>query len=365
MFAKFVLLGVSILLSVLLAEGLSRLVLNPIDLLQPEMVHDAHLNHKISPGSGGHDANGFRNYSVPASVEIIAIGDSMTYGVAATADDAWPQTLQRISGMKVYNMALGGYGPLHYEYLVRNYAFGFKPRIIVVGLYLGNDFMDAYNLVYSNETWARYRKDAEDSDVDAASLVEFVQDDDKFLGGLRDFLSKQSILYAILTRSFVGDLVRSREKRGGDIKAIITAAEGVTFINVANFVAGLDPSDNRILEGMMLSLGALERIKRVCDDKEIGLVVTIIPTKARVYREEIVAIPELDNRSEIIATLENEDRLRSSIVQKFMENEIEFIDLLPVLQQHARLKNIYPANDGHPNAIGYMAIAEEIYRKIQ
>ncbi len=76
-------LSFSLLISVIAGELLLRAVLDPMDYLQSEMVSDPVLNHKISPGSGGHDSWGFRNQQRPKQSDIVAIGDSQTYGVSA------------------------------------------------------------------------------------------------------------------------------------------------------------------------------------------------------------------------------------------------------------------------------------------
>ncbi|HEY2847576.1 MAG TPA: hypothetical protein VGI80_07140, partial [Pyrinomonadaceae bacterium] len=44
-------------------------------------VDDPELGFRMTPGSPGHDANGFRNDTVPERVDVVAIGDSQTWGV--------------------------------------------------------------------------------------------------------------------------------------------------------------------------------------------------------------------------------------------------------------------------------------------
>ena len=117
------------------------------------------LDHVIKPGSGGHDAWGFRNKTVPASTNIVAIGDSQTYGASAAAKDSWPSTLQRISKLSVYNLALGGYGPVQYFHLLTTYATKLKPKIIIVGFYFGNDLLETYRIVHNNKHWQYLRRD--------------------------------------------------------------------------------------------------------------------------------------------------------------------------------------------------------------
>jgi len=147
--ANLALLFVATFAALALAEVGLRFAVNPGDFLQATLIEDPVLGHRIEPFSTGHDALGYRNSGVPTQADIVAIGDSMTYGVSAPRDFSWPQQLGRLRGKHVYNMALGGYGPLHYLYLARASAANLKPKLLVIGVYLGNDLMDAYNLAHN------------------------------------------------------------------------------------------------------------------------------------------------------------------------------------------------------------------------
>jgi len=82
---------------------------------------DPQLIYRGNPKFPEHDSNGFRNDSVPKTADIVAIGDSQTYGNGVSPDEAWPRVLARLSFCRVYSMALGGYGPLQYEVLAERH----------------------------------------------------------------------------------------------------------------------------------------------------------------------------------------------------------------------------------------------------
>src|SRR4030095_9459945 len=96
-------------LGLLLCEFAVRFILNPSDYLSVAMAKDEVLGAAPFAGTGGgaFDDWGFRNRTVPDTADIVAIGDSHTYGNTATMDDSWPYVLGRLSGQKVYNMGLG------------------------------------------------------------------------------------------------------------------------------------------------------------------------------------------------------------------------------------------------------------------
>ncbi len=108
------LFAVAIGVALLLAEFAARMVLNPSDFLKLDVVGDKVLGAVPSPSAlAGFDRWGFRNPKVPETADIVAVGDSHTYGNTARMVDAWPYVLGQASGRQVYNMGLGGYGPNH------------------------------------------------------------------------------------------------------------------------------------------------------------------------------------------------------------------------------------------------------------
>jgi hypothetical protein len=87
------------------------------------------------------DDEGFRNPSGMGQVDVVAIGDSHTYGWNVESDESWPALLSRHTGRPVYNYGMGGYGALHYRALFDR-ALEKSPSAIVLGLYAANDFAD-------------------------------------------------------------------------------------------------------------------------------------------------------------------------------------------------------------------------------
>ena len=59
------------------------------------------LGIAIAPNTSGLDGWGFRNPAVPADVDVVALGDSHTFGNTATMDDAWPSIYSRDTHLSV------------------------------------------------------------------------------------------------------------------------------------------------------------------------------------------------------------------------------------------------------------------------
>ena len=70
---KLLILSASLVFSLLVAELVARAVLDPIDYLNPTLVPDEFLGHRIEGHTGGHDAWGFRNARRPETADMSAL----------------------------------------------------------------------------------------------------------------------------------------------------------------------------------------------------------------------------------------------------------------------------------------------------
>jgi hypothetical protein len=78
----------------------------------------------------------------------------IVYGNTAKLNEAWPKVLARLTGKNVYNLAMGGYSPNQYYYLLQTKAFGLKLATIICCLYIGEDFDNAYRIILRPELLA-------------------------------------------------------------------------------------------------------------------------------------------------------------------------------------------------------------------
>jgi len=363
-------LSLSLTLSVLAAELMARHLVDPIDYLQPALVTDEFLDFRIGGHTGAHDAWGFRNQEVPGAADIVCIGDSMTYGFAARAVDSWPAVLGAMRGDRVYSMAVPGYGPIQYLQLMRTRALELHPKIVVVGVYLGNDFMDAYNMVRFNKNWRTYG-DIDPSVVQGPPSI-VPRDSGPVLAGVRNWLSQRSVLYVMLTQPLFSAL---RTRR------IMAGAEGDASYRIAfrdqnhTQIFDFDPrflflnvSDSRIKAGMEITKRALLDVADVGKRDQIRVVIALIPTKVRVYGALVTQAGYLDANSRVrgkerlTEALRQEDVVREELAGFLREQHLEVVDLLPALSRAVAKGDLYPLTDPHPDKAGYRVIAETINR---
>ena len=362
---KLLLLFVSFVFSVLAAELLARVVFDPVDYLNPTLVADKFLNVRIERHTGGHDEWGFRNARRPETADIVCIGDSMTYGMTARARESWPAVLAEIRGGTVYNMGLGGYGPIQYLHLMKTLAVRLRPKTVIVGFYFGNDFFDVYNLVRFNENWSSYAE-LEGSKVEGGPFV-LPRQSGKFLGELRDWLSKNSVFYALVSQRSGFGFVREHEfaamaaDKADNLISYRDAKHHVIF-NLDPRFRFLDMRDPRIQAAMAITPHVMLDMQSVAEQEAMRLIVALIPTKERVYGRLLERAGYREKYLRLAEAIDQENTARAWLAGLLREHHIENVDLLPALEAEVDDRDLFSPTDPHPNKDGYRVIAETINR---
>ncbi len=359
-----VMMFVSVSFTLLVGEGVARLIVYPGDYLRPELSPDPILGQKVLPGSAGHDEWGFRNRHVPVSADIVAIGDSQTYGVSAKGSQSWPAQLARITGSDVYNLALGGYGPMEYDYLLRNQATRLNPKTIVVAVYFGNDFMDAFRTVYGRPGWEHLTTRRKDFVLDKGNAAQTAPP--VLFAGTREWLVSNSVIYRMAAFSF-GEFVHRLEvqhQAGTATKNFVVLSDQsgrlVTVFTPKTRLNALNTASDEVQEGIRLTADALVGMKDFADRKTIRFMVILLPTKESVYWPVVVrasAHPDED----LAQLVQQEASARAMLTERLEKSGICFEDMLPALRAKVDEEPLYPNNDdGHPNEHGYQVIAERV-----
>jgi lysophospholipase L1-like esterase len=371
--SKLVSLGVfaaSIIVAVLLAEGAARLVVDPADFLQTTPVRDPRLGHRLEPNANGHDALGFRNRAVPEHAEVVVIGDSMTYGFGVPRDSAWPQQLGTLRPGPVYNMGLGGYGPLQYLQLARTQAKALKPKLLIVGFYFGNDLMDAYHVAHGVAHWHDWREGKSTAGEEAPPEPAFGDQPKRRFGALRHWLSHHSLLYAMVRATLFQSLA-SKEQQG--MARLMTADQRMgwsdpaapavkTVFTSKGRLAVQDQALPSVREGLRISKRALAALKDEADQQGVQLLVVLIPTRERVYCRYLKATAATLPPAHL-KLCDAEDAAKSDIVQALVAKGIRHVDATGALEAQAeRHAPIYPpTTDGHPTPLGHRVIADVVH----
>lgn len=377
--AKIALLAVSALLCFVFAEVVVRQLVDPVNFLRPRLLRDPVLRWRVEPHSAGHDAWGYRNPEVPESADIVTIGDSQTYGVGASATGSWPSWLSRLTGRSVYNLALAGYGPLDYRALAETRALELSPSIVVVGLYFGNDLMDAWRSAYTLDHWAFLRDpDWADDPARPPPPGSFEQVAEPATWGrgsrlapLKQFMGEHSVLYRMaglaLSDLIYGYTVRQRaEEEDSNVDVVrYGGGEYLTGLNPGRRLREVDLDDVRIREGLRITLESLGAIHEACSKAGIDLVVVIIPTKISVFAD-FVREGHSPGFEETVRRLEQSERTAREETRAWLEEHgIPYVAVLDELRRRTADLRIYPrSDDGHPTSDGYRVVAERIAERI-
>jgi len=364
---NLVVFGVAVAVALLLAEFAARLVLNPADFLRLEVVHDDILGAVPSPSAlAAFDQWGFRNPKVPDTADIVAVGDSHTYGNTARMVDSWPYVASRLSGRQVYNMGLGGYGPNQYFYLSKTKALTLKPKMIIWGLYMGDDFENAFSLTYGLDYWKDLRI-LPPQKVEA-NIWEGPPTDTGSRK-IRVWLSRHCVIYQLAFHAGFGGRVK------GDIQ-IRNAAElypgYATSINIPDnhileafrpkaVLFGLDQDNPNVREGMRITFELLKQMNEICRQNHVQFVVVVVPTKEMVFSEYLEHNSKVPMDDVIDKLLVSERSARAQTFQAMTDNKIPYVDSLPGLKKSVG-EGLYAssAGDMHPNRNGYRVIGEAV-----
>lgn len=353
----------SMVVGLALSEAGARIVLNPADYLSPTMVPDDVLGMTIAPKSAGMDDWGFRNRKVPSTADVVAVGDSHTFGNTATMDDAWPAVLSRETGLSVYNLGLGGYGPNQYYHLFTTRGVTLHPKWVLCGLYMGDDFENAFSITYGLDHWAFLRAGSW-GHVDAN-----IWDDAELPGPskvVRNWLSRESITYRLAVHGPVlgalKESLRFRQARDNQDPSVTSLVVEEQKIREAfrpiGMASRLDQSRREVREGMRITFHLLKEMDRVCREHACTFAVVIIPTKETVFSEQAQRVQQIHLKDAVDKVIANERLARQELGQFMDEAGIPYVDTLPALRQ-AVGGELYARTtaDMHPNRNGYRVIA--------
>ena len=158
---------ISLLISLVILEaGLRFFTPYPVSRISNKLHHEI-LGHVMDVNMKEIDEHGFRNETLQI-IDIVALGDSHTYGFNVSSDNSWPKLLGHKTGKNVYNYGVGGYGILQYQYLL-NKSIESSPDVVLLGIYLANDLNDICQRVLSKQYWISR---AEDLHIDTSVCPE-------------------------------------------------------------------------------------------------------------------------------------------------------------------------------------------------
>jgi hypothetical protein len=371
-------------------------------------IKDPRNGYRGNPAFTEHDDWGYRNDRRPAHADIITLGDSWTYGTVMERGAEWPAVLAELMNRDIYNMGMGGTGPVNYLQSFYQ-SLELRPKIILLSLYFGNDFLITrrtlgidgadeassgipehilQQTVRENATnpfnYQRYHDRCGKSKAEMPGELKTSSE----ISEVRLWLSTHSRLYGLL-RSLRNLLVPNTAGEQSDEQDARQTPERIDreFENAANHLDAyqrrycypfsdgewktilgpgwmayaVDSSDVRVFGGLLLVKRVVGLIRDKASEAGAELVVILFPTKESVFYPRVRNSAEIDEEvlRDLASIYENEGILRKGITDYMDSEGIVYVDTLPRLR-NAQQQPFFGHKDTHPNHYGNRIIADVV-----
>jgi hypothetical protein len=323
-----------------LVEQLSELWESDPDLL-------LHLRPNLDIQITGHpefrfrvvtNGEGLRDATMMEAQRIVAIGDSFTFGFGVQAEEAWPERLEQVSGVRVANLGWAGWNSYTYPAAIRRHAVPLHADIWLWTFFV-NDLPESTG---AEEFISSGRRDFKEWAMEAGMA-----------GGSLDFPlnTRTGQLIAALLNP---DLFLLPDSGSGVLQS------GTLRIRYSQYPWRMtDPSDPNVQRGWELTEAALLEARALASEDNALLVVVFVPSREHVYWPYLEAVM----RRVSVAQL---DDLESRLEELLRDSDIAYLNLLPGFREKALAgETLYFPNDGHWNAQGHDLAAELIYANLQ
>lgn len=315
-----------------------------------------------------HNSLGFRDveHSIENSHDIfriLVLGDSYMEGYSVKLEDMFHRNIQLLAHMEnidieIINMGVGGYGTLQ-EYLVfRDIGQHYKPDIVLLGFYSGNDLrnnslvLESIN-INKGSMKSRSRPFLDSSDDTAWTITQHDYD-----GARRRYFAE---------RTRADSLANKLVTHSAFIKAVLLAKKRVERmlskedLSLATIGSNYCQEHPEYTDAWKTTKRILERLKN--DTSHIGaeLFVFTVPALYEADKNKILFTPNRD-----LVCRENPpayNRLKGILNGL----DIEYIDLLPSFRKSMKndTHNLFRRSDGHWNENGHRIAADIVYSAIK
>lgn len=274
---------------------------------------------------------------------IVSLGDSFSYGVVpyeynylTVLEENLNQSHQsdnsskKINKIEVYNMGIIGTGPKDYLSILVNESLAFKPNLIMVGFYLGNDFID-------NRITAKERKILKDNE---SYVVTFLQ-------GLMKIHS-----------NFKGHVHFKKDAQYADQQATFGDGNYLQMLREKSMIFIKNPVDPTFFQQAFDdALADLIKIKEVAEYHKIPLLVVLIPDEVQVNQRWQQAVINDYHVTPDTFDFQLPNKLLAKALTK---NNIAYLDLTEKFIEVGQNKYLYKPNDTHWNIAGNQLAADTI-----
>lgn len=382
---QILLIFLSLFIGLLLCEGIVRLIRPASDIFPTAPTSDPLLGIRLLPLQSGHDAKGFRNTTAAGYFPIVCIGDSVIYGNRVPRKYAIPQQLSRLLHQRVYNMGLGSYGPVQYYQLLIN-SRQMHPKITIVSFFLGNDLLDAYDMVNERDYWKGLTENLGDArqlqDISLCPIPHGqpvpqyayhppniitlrLKKSGSVIWEIHSFLRLHSGLYAMTYEGSIKPLIERFVERKVHLKrpgAFYSPQVDTVFMPGDNLNC-MDPQSPQVRLGLLITKKMVELMAQLPDlqKNQQSVLFFITPTKENVYynyltSQKVTLPPQFE------CAVYYEREISRWLQHIITANGFRFIDVFPRMEQAANQGVLLyqTSSDAHPDIAGNRVIAQTL-----
>lgn len=296
------------------------------------------------------NADGFRDrdYSrakEPGRKRVLVLGDSFTAGIDVDGTEVYTEVMEdaHFQGVDVLNFGVNGFGPTQEMLLLEGRGFDYAPDIVVMTLYVRNDFEDLSGEFDWGRGYIRPRAVLGDSAaihiVEPPALVE------------TDTAHRSRSTLPSLSRSHLLTLARRRLSASNDEDRMPPEIR----------LCRTPPSDPLLTETLPVLRAVLRRAASECAERDVRFAVAIAPSIVQVDPEsfwtQILRDYALDPAD---FDLNQPNRL---IRELCAAEGIPCLDLEPALRAASSPEApTYHVRDQHWNSRGHALVAAELAR---
>jgi hypothetical protein len=249
--------------------------------------------------------------------------------------------------VEIINAGMEAMGPGYYWHILKKYGDLFKPDLVLVGFFVGNDFQEADFFVFIGNFISEPK-----------NLTKRYSKYDQF---------RHWRLYKLLKNKYVR--YREAEKREQEVKTLPPQQMGTfsqeTFLEVERARSWIfDKKNRKLLHKKFDECSAIIlKMKDWCDRRKIKLVIAVFPDQFQVDKEL---------REAVLARYKNPARkdldlgYPDDLVMNFCRaHDINCLDLLKPFQEKGKSRQLYALRDTHWNEAGNRLAADLIFQYLE
>lgn len=297
------------------------------------------------------NSRGFRSAYELGPVDAIAVGDSFTMGHGVDESDTWVVRLSALTGRKVANLGIGGFGALNELPLLETEGLRLQPRL-VIWQFFEDDLANA-------GAFLAWRRSGQEDFLAWQRAALYPPAPTAVAQGrgrhIRGFLHRHALTYELAKYALhAGPYV---DGSGQQVRARVGGH--AILLDPATHDAWTDLDKPEIDQGWQASQLALLRGRELAHGAGAQFVVVLCPAKEDVYAHLLRSRPAG-------RPLEPGSRNGLRMASFCSEAAIPCVDLHPAFVSSAQTgQMLYFGQDAHWNSAGHALAAQVVYRFLE